>query len=350
MAASDFKMETSSALSTLPQRIFVIAPTTDKLSPRFIYVFIEVDIKCYGQYFKRDWHCLEMIPTFPSHVTPLCSLNQVRKKYKGTKICHRSRGIKYLFRIVGRGRKVRATLGPPTGSDFPPRHIRRQGWQSGGGRGRRGIQRRRRLRPRGDGRGVRSVLLPPLLFGRSPAATDDVFADRFQMQADDRTPSLVADVVVRPADRSKTIVHRRGGGWWIRRDGARDRRVSVLVHHHRAVPTLASDDIFSLNGHGHSNIKELTRPCSTQNEHAAASGDRIELTDGGKAASNTTAVTVGATWARGVRCSSRGNARDYTDDVPSTRASWPCFVFDVVCFRLAIRRTRGDRRKWLIYF
>jgi len=49
----------------------------------------------------------------------------------------------------------------------------------------------------------------PLLLAAAAAAADDVLADRFQVQAG-RAPTLVADVMVRPADRGETVVD--GGG------------------------------------------------------------------------------------------------------------------------------------------
>lgn len=74
---------------------------------------------------------------------------------------------------------------------------------------------------------MRSVL-SPLIVDDDAAA---VFAHRFQVQAaDDRASPLVTHVMVRPADRGETVVH-RCGRTADRRIGARDRRVPMMVHH-----------------------------------------------------------------------------------------------------------------------
>lgn len=122
----------------------------------------------------------------------------------------------HLFGVVRRrGSKVGTTLGPPTGCDFPPGHVGRQ------------------RRQRGDRPGTR---LGPEAGVQLQLLAADVLADRFQVQAYGRAPTLVADVMVRPADSGKTVVHR--GGRRIRGHGGTPDRVIVvlmvvpmLVHH-----------------------------------------------------------------------------------------------------------------------
>lgn len=177
--------------------------------------------------------------------------------------------------MVRRGREVRAALGSSPSGDFPPGHLGRQGRQGGGGGGRggsRGVQRRRRLRPGGSG--DERDLLPALLLGRG-AAADDVFADRFQVQADDCAPTLVADVVVRPADRGETVVHRRGRDRRVHRNGASDRRVPVLVHH-RVEPAvkISYRQIITLATHKDTTVLEKRQSTDAREN---ASNDRTRL-------------------------------------------------------------------------
>lgn len=125
--------------------------------------------------------------------------------------------IFHLFGVVRRrGSKVGTTLGPPAGGDFPPGHVGRQRRQRGG-------------RP--------SARLGPEAGIQLQLLAADVLADRFQVQAHGRggrSPPLVADVMVRPAYRGETVVHR--GGRRIRGHGGTADRVVVvtvpmLVHH-----------------------------------------------------------------------------------------------------------------------